>query len=171
MFQIESFADSADSCRAADLSWRNLHKMSACSDWNRQTQQLQCWGAQNGCKRSLAYITSLQSTATKVCSQNGHKWKAMSESYVETCFISSSHFLLFWGRRPKSIWGASSKMWTWGVNISTPIYVTCDNICRSKFCCQEFGISCHPKIKIQHAIHCSYTDFFQRINLNMWLSS
>ena len=104
--------------------------MSACSDWNRQTQQLQCWGAQNGCKRSLAYITSLQSTATKVCSQNGHKWKAMSESYVETCFMSSSHFLLFWGRRPKSIWGASSKTWTWGVNISTPIYVTCDNICR-----------------------------------------
>ena len=78
----------------------------------------------------------LQLITTKNCSQNLFKWKAKSVSHVETCIYSTSHFFsLIDDQR------VSNERWAknvWREDISTPIYMKCNNMRRLKICIHEF---------------------------------
>ena len=99
---------------------------------------------------------SSESIAAKVRYQIRHKWKAMSESYLETCLDWTSvdfRFKDFFCNQPLKIiiycvtdqpsrarFRRSFSLFCWNVSREKYLnsnYVECDNMCRSKVCGQE----------------------------------
>ena len=100
-----------------------------------------------------------ESIAAKVCSQIGRKWNVMFESQVVTSVTTfvNIHLLCYWPTIHYSISKICPKFqiisshffevddlldeyWAKIVrSISTPIYVECDKMYRSKVCVQEFS--------------------------------
>ena len=80
-------------------------------------------------------VTSLDRTSFDFLFEEFFEQSAFVNNHLLCSLISSSQFLLFWGRWAAR-WTLSKNCARW--NFSTPIYVECDKMYWSKVCLQEF---------------------------------